>query len=97
MEIEFTGEVIHWRGPAPFFFIPTPDKESSDIKLIANRITYGWGVIPATVTIGDTTIKTALFPKDGKYLVPLKKDFREKELLELGDKVKVKLEFEINL
>jgi hypothetical protein len=33
---------------------------------------------------------TALFPKDGSYLVPLKKAIREKLKIELGDIVKIK-------
>ena len=24
MEIEFAGEVVEWRGPAPFFFVALP-------------------------------------------------------------------------
>ena len=24
MEIEFAGEVVEWRGPAPYHFVPLP-------------------------------------------------------------------------
>jgi hypothetical protein len=40
--------------------------------------------------IGDEVFYTALFPKDGSYLVPLKKAIREKLKIELGDIVKIK-------
>ena len=92
MTIDFSGKIIHWRGPAPFYFIPIPEEESSEIKAISNLITYGWGVIPVQVRIGKTEFKTSLFPKDGLYLVPIKVIVRKAEKLEEGDDVSVQLE-----
>jgi len=54
-------------------------------------VTYGWGVIPATVSIGATTVTTSLFPKDGGYLVPVKNSVRLPEKLSVGDIVDVTL------
>jgi hypothetical protein len=71
--IEFTGTIFCWRGPAPYLFVAVPEAPSRDIKAIASIVTYGWGVIPVTAFIGKTKWKTSLFPKDGRYLVPLKK------------------------
>jgi Domain of unknown function (DUF1905) len=31
-----------------------------------------WGQVPVHVTIGGTTFTTALFSRDGRYLVPVK-------------------------
>lgn len=92
MTFEFTGKIIFWRGPAPFYFVPVPAEESSEIKAISNLITYGWGVIPVTVQIGKTTWKTSLFPKDGLYLVPIKAIVRKSEKLEEGDEISLQLE-----
>lgn len=92
---KFEAEVWHWRGPSPFYFATVPTEPSLDIKGISSLITYGWGVIPATVTIGDTRIKTALFPKDGKYLVPLKAAIRKAEQIELGDTIEIELEVSV--
>jgi len=36
------------------------------------------------VRIGDTDFTTALFPKDGRYLLPLRVDVRRAEGIELG-------------
>ena len=72
MQFTFTAETIEWRGPAPFMFLPIPQELSAQIKLIAAELTYGWGVIPCTATIGATTFTTSLFPKDGAYLLPIK-------------------------
>lgn len=30
MELAFTGKVIEWRGPAPYYYVPVPDVESAD-------------------------------------------------------------------
>ncbi|HLO98446.1 MAG TPA: DUF1905 domain-containing protein, partial [Fimbriimonas sp.] len=71
-DFNFEGVAIEWRGPAPFVFVPVPTDISVDIKEMSSKLTYGWGVIPATVTIGSTTYTTSLFPKNGAYLVPIK-------------------------
>jgi hypothetical protein len=92
LNIKFTGEIWQWRGPAPFYFITVPEEHSSSIKNISNLVTYGWGVIPAYIRIGETEIKTSLFPKDGNYLVPVKVAVREAENLEDGSVVDVEVE-----
>jgi len=90
LTLSFTSELIYWRGPSPFYFFRVPEKEAAAISKIAVGVTYGWGVIPADITIRDEVFYTALFPKDGSYLVPLKKAIREKLKIELGDIVKIK-------
>lgn len=75
MDVEFEGPVVEWRGPAPFYFLRIPEEESADIKFAAKGIEY-WGQVPVTVRISDTEFTTALFPKDGCYLIPLKASVR---------------------
>lgn len=89
--MQISGEVIIWRGPAPYYFLPVPDEESLDIRELANELTYGWGVIPVTVRLGGTEWTTSLFPKDGRYLVPLKDKVRHAEGVGEGDTVTVDL------
>ena len=72
LSITFTGEIWFWRGPAPYLFVTVPPKHSQTLRSIMKTVTYGWGMIPATVRIGNTTFKTSLFPKDGGYIVPIK-------------------------
>lgn len=94
MILEFDAEIIYWRGPAPFFYARMPEEESHAVKAISNFVTYGWGVIPVRVRIGKTTWKTSLFPKDGRYLVPIKTDIRKAEAIEENDLVAVWLEIQ---
>jgi len=92
MHFEFSGKIIFWRGPSPFFFVAMPDEESSDLKAVSASVTYGWGVIPVKVRIGSTEYKTSLFPKDGRYLVPIKASVRKAEDIDEDDEVMVQLE-----
>ena len=92
MDLEFTGKIIHWRGPAPYLFVPVPDEQSRDIKSISKIVTYGWGVIPVHARIGGTEFTTSLFPKDGRYLLPVQVSVQKAEGLDEGDEVNVKLE-----
>jgi len=92
MNVEFTGKIFIWRGPAPWFFVTVPEQQSQDLKAISSFVTYGWGVIPVLARIGKTGWTTSLFPKDGRYLVPIKASVRKAENLEEGDEVTVQLE-----
>jgi hypothetical protein len=91
MVIEFEGEIFYWRGPAPFLFVAVPEEPSQNIKAISGMVSYGWGVIPVHVKIGNTEWKTSLFPKDGRYLVPIKMSVQNSENLEVGDRVSIQL------
>ncbi|WLW50603.1 DUF1905 domain-containing protein [Streptomyces sp. YU58] len=91
MRLVFAGPVIEWRGPAPYYFVVVPDEESADIREVAAMATYGWGVVPVAARIGGTSFETSLFPKDGGYLLPLKKAVRTPQGLAAGDDVSVEM------
>ena len=95
MELEFTEVVFEWRGPAPFHFVRVPEDEAAQLRDVAAGITYGWGMLPCAVTVGATTLATALWPKDGSYVVPLKDRIRRAEGIELGDAVSVRLTVDV--
>ncbi|NTY60476.1 DUF1905 domain-containing protein [Mycolicibacterium sphagni] len=91
MDWEFEDEVFQWRGPAPYFFVATPPDVDDFLHAHLSELTYGWGVIPARVRIGDTEVTTSLIPKDDVYLVPLKIALRRAEGIDDGDHVRVRL------
>jgi hypothetical protein len=91
VEFEFTGRIFEWRGPAPYYYVALPDEDSADLKEASAMLTYGWGVIPVQVRIGETEWETSLFPKDGRYLVPLKDRIRRAEGLDTGDEITVRM------
>ena len=91
MNIEFNGIIWFWHGPAPFYFVTVPEEQSGQLKAISGLVTYGWGMIPVHARIGETEWKTSLFPKDGRYLVPIKTSVQRAEDLDEGDEVTIRL------
>ena len=84
MDLHVTGEVLYWRGPAPHYFVPIAGPQAEEIVDVARDLSYGWGCIPVDVTLGDITWRTSLMPKDGTYLVPVRKVVRLAAGLEEG-------------
>lgn len=91
MELEFTGELWFWKGPSPWHFITVPEEECGALEVTSTSVSYGWGMIPVAAQIGRTKWKTSLWPKDGRYIVPVKAWVRKAEGLDLGDIVAVQL------
>jgi hypothetical protein len=91
VQLRFTGEIVHWRGPAPYYFVAVPPAECRQLRDAAPEVSYGWGVIPVRGRLGATEFTTSLFPKDGGYLVPLKVAVRRAEDVDDGDVVALEL------
>jgi hypothetical protein len=91
VELEFSGEIWFWRGPAPHHFVTVPEPESAQLREVAAAVTYGWGMVPVAARIGGTRWTTSLFPRDGGYVVPVKAQVRRAEELDAGDRVTVRL------
>lgn len=79
-------------GSSTLFLLPTPIEVTQEIELHKRELSYGWGVIPAKVTIGATTIATSLIPRAGSFYIPLKDALRKPNAIELGNHVTLTLE-----
>lgn len=66
---------------AAWRFITVPKKESEVIRKKYGARARGWGSLPVSVTIGETSWNTSIFPdkKSGTYLLPLKAAVRKAE------------------
>jgi hypothetical protein len=95
MQLEFSGELWFWRGPSPWHFITVPEEECAALEVTSPSVSYGWGMIPVSAQIGATRWTTSLFPKDGRYIVPVKAAVRTKERLEIGDVPTVRLTVDV--
>lgn len=93
MNMTVEGPIIFWKGPAPFLFLAIPLDVSEQIKQMAKELTYGWGCIPVKASLGHTTWKTALMPKNGHYLVPIKQLVQKAEQVAEGDLLELTLFF----
>jgi hypothetical protein len=74
MRFEFVGRVIEGRGPSPYYDVAVPSV-SSDIHDVADS--YAWGAIRVEAIVGGITFTTTLFPKDSRYLLPLRHAVRK--------------------
>jgi hypothetical protein len=79
------SKVVVYQGTAAWRFIGIPEKEGSEIKNQFGAAARGWGSLPVSVTVGNTTWDTSIFPdkKSGSYLLPLKAKTRKAE--NIGD------------
>ena len=91
MELEFEGVVFFWRGPAPWHFVTVPPQQAEAVTSVAAQVTYGWGMIPATIQLGASTWTTSLWPKNGSFLVPIKTSVRRAEDVEVDSLVRLRL------
>jgi hypothetical protein len=91
----FNAEIIHWRGPAPFIFAAVPGDVSAQIEAVSSRVSYGWGCIAVRAEIAGIAFATAIIPKDGRYLLPLKVAVRKRlPPIDIGDSIEVAMQFE---
>ena len=91
MDLQLRGKLWYWKGPAPWYFITAPEDDCADLEEVSAVVSYGWGMIPVTARIGRSKWTTALWPKDGRYIVPVKAGVRQAEGLGGGDAVAVRL------
>lgn len=92
-EFVIKSRVWLWQGESPWHFITIEKKDADEIKKEYIWPRRGFGSIPVNVTLGKTKWKTSIFPeKGGTYLLPLKKEVREKENIKIGEIIKFVLE-----
>ncbi len=91
MQLTFAGPHWYWRGPAPWHFVSVPDDQVAAISSVAATVSYGWGMVPATVRLGSSEWTTSLWPKDGGYIVPIKRWVQDAEELDVDDVVELSL------
>ena len=91
LEIAFTATVIHWRGPAPFFFVAIPEDQVGAVREAAREASYGWGCVPVEACVAGEAFRTSLFPRDGGYMLPVKAAVRKATGVVLDDVVAVEM------
>lgn len=90
MDIELVGEVVEWRGPAPYVFVVLPPDAADLVDEVKADVAY-WGVVPVRAWIGTTEFTTAMFPREDTWFLPLKVAVRRSEGIDLGQLVEVRM------
>ena len=88
----FEAELWLWEGDAAWHFVTLPGDVSDDVRALSGA-RRGFGSVRVRVTVGSTSWLTSVFPDStrGAYVLPVKKDVRKREQLELGEPVPVQL------
>ena len=93
LNLTFSAELWMYHGKGAWHFMTLPEEDSEQIKFLSSQERRGWGSVPVTASIGQTTWKTSVLPdtKAGAYLLPVKAEVRKKEKIEAGNIVTVTL------
>jgi hypothetical protein len=88
MGIKYTFQEKIWahNGKGSWYFVSLPLDFSKEIRENLQSEEEGWGRLKATAKIGITEWKTAIWydTKLKTYLLPIKKDIRKIEQLNIG-------------
>lgn len=89
MELSFTGEVWRWKGDSRWHFVTLPREVADEIRDQSAGVPRGFGSVRVRVSIGETVWSTSVFPDkhSGSFILPLKKDVREREGIDEGDRI----------
>lgn len=84
LQYQFSGTLWRYAGAGGWHFISLPQPISAEIRELLKAEEEGWGRLPATARIGQTTWPTAIWfdSKSQTYLLPVKADIRKKEKME---------------
>jgi len=91
LDFTLTAKVWLWQAEkAAWHFVTLPQEIAGQIKFTRERRT-GFGSVRVSVTIGDTSWKTSIFPakEADSYLLPIKAEVRKKEGITLEDEIHV--------
>jgi len=89
----FRGALWMHTGEGAWHFVTLPLEIADEIDELTTTSRAGFGSVPVTVTVGETTWQTSIFPdrKAASYLLPVKKQVRAREGIDDGDDLEIEL------
>ncbi|GGR56434.1 hypothetical protein J2S40_003224 [Nocardioides luteus] len=91
---EFEAELWPWKDETDaWIFVSAPPEVTEEIReaSAATGPPRGFGSVRVEARIGATTWRTSVFPGQDGYALPVKKDVRRREDLEVGDRALVSI------
>jgi hypothetical protein len=90
-DLRFTAPLWVHHGEGGWHFVTLPPEAADELRDSVPPRGPGFGAVRVTVTVGDTTWGTSVFPDKatGSFLLPVKKDVRRSNQLVPGDTVRV--------
>ena len=93
MDYVFEAPLWRWRDDSSWHFVTLPFDVTDEIDDRTRHSTRGFGSVPVEVRVGSTTWRTSIFPsKEAEsFVLPVKRQVRVAEGLEVGRPVEVRL------
>ena len=91
---EFEADLWPWKDETDaWIFVTAPPDVTEEIReaSIATGPPRGFGSVRVEARIGTTTWRTSVFPGQEGYALPIKKDVRRREDLQVGDRALVSI------
>ncbi len=92
LDYHFSAPLWLYSGKGAWHFVTLPTDMAAEIKFFSGTH-KGWGSIPVTVTLENSTWQTSLFPdsKANSYLLPIKAAIRKKHHLKADNTITLSL------
>lgn len=95
MQVHYDFQASVWRYSASssWFFVSLPAELATEIRELFGKAEEGFGRLPVSCTIGQTTWKTAIWfdTKHNTYLLPLKSIVRKQESIQEGQTISIRV------
>jgi hypothetical protein len=93
LRYNFKTKLWLYQGKGAWHFVTLPKEAAQEIRFFTPEA-KGFMPVPVKATIGETTWKTSVFPdsKSGSYLLAVKAEVRQREVIAAGDDVAVRIE-----
>lgn len=97
MDYEFKAKLWEYEGQGAWVFVTLPKPIGKEIKELFGHGRKGFGSIRVKAQIGTTKWRTSIFPDNGlaSYVLPLKKEVRYAETLNIGDTAYIALSLDV--
>ena len=95
VKVVFDAELWLWEAQrnATWIFVSLPDRESEEIRDLTRGLRRGFGSLRVRAAIGSSTWMTSIFPASrAGYVLPVKRQVRVAEALDVGDMAAVTVE-----
>ena len=94
MAYSFDAELFTWKSNPSWHFVNLPVDVSKEIQELAKDFKRGFGSVRVDILVGKTFWRTSIFPNNDEkcFILPVKKQVRVKEKLEIGQKIEFKVD-----
>lgn len=82
----FAGELYEWdaRTADSWVFVALPEDVADAVLEAGEHVTRGFGSLRVEARIGSTVWRTSIFPSASTFVLPLKRQVRRAQGLEVG-------------